>query len=93
MPGERQLHVSLAVDGRPPVTVVRELDVVARAGAARQTLTVVYPAALRTASGRRHDRGGVGGGHPRPSPPSILPPCWTPPWRPGPPPSTVAGPR
>lgn len=42
-PGDRLLRVTVAADGRPPATTERELDVVARAGGARRTLTVVYP--------------------------------------------------
>lgn len=42
-PGARRMRVTVAVDGRPPVTVVKELDVVARTDGARRMLTVVYP--------------------------------------------------
>ncbi|GAB0498502.1 hypothetical protein MMPV_009912 [Pyropia vietnamensis] len=42
-PDDRLMRVAVAVDGRPPVTVARALDVVARAGGARRTFTLVYP--------------------------------------------------
>lgn len=42
-PHDRLMRVAVAVDSHPPVTVVEALDVVARAGGAHRTLTLVYP--------------------------------------------------